>query len=132
MEKKMNRLVTNGIRITVEAEFQPAHSEPIRNKYLYVYHILIENQNDFPVQLLTRRWIIFEADGTRKEVKGEGVIGEQPIIEAGAHHCYNSFSIVQHEVAYMEGHYIMQRKDNREYFKVEIPRFLLEAPFKVN
>ena len=128
----MNRLVTNGIRITVNVEFQPSLSEPIRNKYLYDYHILIENQNDFPVQLLTRKWIIFEADGTKRVVKGEGVIGEQPIIEPGASHRYNSYSIVRHEVAYMEGYYTMQRKDNREYFKVNIPRLLLEAPFKVN
>ena len=128
----MNKLTTNGVCISVEVQFQPAHSEPIKNKYLFVYHIKIENQNPFPVQLLHRHWIIVEADGKIKEVKGEGVIGVQPVIEPAASHSYNSFSIISQEIGYMEGTYSLIRLDDHTPFQSEIPRFYLEVPFILN
>lgn len=125
-------MTTHGIRITVESQYQPSHSEPQRGMFLHVYDIQIENRNAFAVQLLFRHWIITESDGGRKEVKGPGVIGLQPVIAAGAMHAYSSYCVLSSDIGRMEGTYTMRRVDDDTRFEVIIPPFTLALPERMN
>lgn len=128
----MQTLTTQGIRISVEAHYQALHSEPERNKYLHVYHIRIDNKNTFPVKLLTRHWVITEADGRHTTVDGEGVIGEQPAIEAGGFHAYSSYCVLSTEIGRMKGYYTLRREDTQDLIQAVIPAFILDYPPKLN
>lgn len=128
----METLTTHGIRISVETFYQPAHSEPIRSRFLHVYNIRIENKNNFPVQLLTRRWYISESSGDVKVVEGDGVIGQQPVIETSSFHEYSSYCILNTDIGMMTGTYKMVRLDTGEEFEVVIPRFVLVSPDRLN
>jgi ApaG protein len=128
----METLTTNGIRISVEHQYQPAHSEPHRSYFLHVYDIRIENRNSFPVQLLRRHWIITEDSGAKHEVKGDGVIGVQPVIQPGGVHAYSSYCVLNSEIGLMQGSYTMQRTDDSTLFEVRIPGFVLTIPSKLN
>lgn len=124
----MHTLTTHGIKISVDAHYQALHSVPERDKYLHVYHIRIDNKNTFPVKLLTRHWEITEANGRKTTVDGEGVIGEQPEIEAGGFHVYSSYSVLSTVIGRMMGHYTMKRADTQELIQAGIPAFTLEYP----
>lgn len=128
----MQTLITHGIKISVESFYQPAHSEPHRQRYLHVYNIRIENHNDFEVKLLNRRWLITESNGSSKLVEGEGVIGKQPEIGNGQFHAYSSYSILSTDIGKMSGSYSMVRLDTGEEFEVTIPPFVLVIPAKLN
>ena len=128
----MQTHTTHGVRISVEHQYQPAHSEPQRKHYLHVYDISIENRNDFPVQLLRRHWVIIEDSGVRNEVIGDGVIGVQPVIQPGGIHAYSSYCVLTSEIGRMHGTYVMKREDTGEEFDVEIPVFVLALPAKMN
>jgi ApaG protein len=128
----METLTTHGVRISVEHQYQPAHSEPQRSYYLHVYDIRIENRNDFPVQLLRRHWIITEDSGVMSEVLGDGVIGVQPVIQPGGVHAYSSYCVVRTEIGQMQGTYSMIRLDSNTEFEVRIPAFVLTVPAKLN
>lgn len=128
----METLITNGIRISVEHQYQESHSEPQRNQFLHVYDITIENRNRFPVQLLRRQWVIHEDTGIKNEIAGEGVIGVQPVIQPGGMHAYSSYCILTSEIGRMEGTYTMQRLDTQSLLEVQIPGFVLVLPAKLN
>ena len=128
----METLTTNGIRISVEHQYQPAHSEPQRNHFLHVYDIKIENRNPYPVQLLRRHWIITQDAGLKNEVKGDGVIGVQPVIQPGGVHAYSSYCVLANEIGQMQGSYTMLRLDDHTHFEVMIPAFVLAVPAKLN
>lgn len=128
----METLTTNGVRISVEHQYQPAHSEPQRNYYLHVYDIKIENRNAYPIQLLRRHWLITEDSGVTNEVKGDGVIGKQPVIQPGGVHAYSSYCVLTTEIGQMQGTYIMVRLDDNTTFEVKIPVFVLTVPAKLN
>ena len=128
----MQTLITNGIRISVESFYQPAHSEPHRQRYLHVYNIRIENRNDFPVKLMARRWVITESNGGSKLIEGDGVIGKQPSIDPGNFHAYSSYCILSTEIGKMSGTYVMVREDTGEELEVRIPHFVLVIPSKLN
>ena len=123
---------THGVDISVQTSFQPLHSEPHQGKFLHKYLIVIENHNDFTIQLLRRHWHITEGDGSIKIVDGEGVIGRQPILLPGESHTYNSFCVLQGEIGMMEGFYSMLNIDKGEDFLVEIPGFVLIVPYRLN
>jgi ApaG protein len=128
----MEVLTTNGVRITVEHQYQPSHSEPHRNHFLHVYDIRIENRNAFDVQLLRRHWIITEDSGVKNEIKGDGVIGVQPVIQPGGVHAYSSYCVLTTEIGQMQGAYTMLRVDDNSEFEVAIPAFMLTIPAKLN
>src|SRR5215470_8895912 len=86
----MYRAVTRRIEVTVEPNFLPERSSPERSRYFWSYTIVITNTGNETVQLRTRRWIITDATGRQQEVRGEGVIGEQPVIAPGEHFEYTS------------------------------------------
>jgi ApaG protein len=125
-------LITNGIRIGVESNFQPGHSFPHRSQYLHVYSIHIKNYNEYPGQLMSRHWDFTEADGSKKVVGGPGVVGVQPVIESGGLHSYSSFCVLAFPLGKMSGYYTMVRTDTDEYFNVDIPEFNLVMPDVLN
>jgi Uncharacterized protein affecting Mg2+/Co2+ transport len=115
-----------GIRITVRPMYLREQSEPSANHYVFAYFVRIENVGQFTAQLISRRWLIHDSAGEDIEVKGDGVVGEQPVIEPGGVHEYQSFCILKSGEGFMEGHYNFVSPDATT-FKAEIPRFLLSA-----
>jgi len=128
----METLTTKGITISVESFYHSGYSKPVENKYVFAYRINIENKSDQTVQLLRRHWFIHDSNGAIREVEGEGVIGKQPVLVAGASHQYVSWSPLMTDVGKMYGTYLMLDKASGKEFKVKIPEFKLIAPFKGN
>ena len=128
----MQTCTTNGITITVETQYLPAHSNPRVDKFIFGYLITIENGSMHTVQLLRRQWHITDSDGSRREVEGEGVVGLQPVIAPGESHRYTSFCNLDTAFGKMDGSYLMSRIDDNSFFDARIPEFLLMAPFKMN
>lgn len=112
--------------------YQPEYSRASDNKHVFAYRISIENMNDFTVQLLRRHWFIFDSVGSRREVEGEGVIGEQPVIAPGGTHQYVSGCSLDSDIGKMHGTYLMKRVHDDDNFKVRIPEFQMITPFKLN
>jgi len=112
----------DSIVVIVKPEYMPEQSE--LGNYIFVYHVHIRNMSEQPVQLLARKWLITDADGHTTEVQGEGVIGEQPIIQPQAEHRYSSFSVLKTPVGCMQGSYQMQAEDGT-LFDAVIPTFTL-------
>lgn len=119
------------ILIEVEPEFLPSQSEPENDRYVFAYHIQIRNEGEKTVQLLRRYWCITDANGDVSEVRGEGVVGEQPHIRPGGMHAYSSFCILATPVGVMQGSYTMVTEAGDE-FEAEIPLFRLAVPGTVN
>jgi ApaG protein len=130
--RTMEICTTNGIRVSVETQYLPAHSNARADKFIFGYHIVIENGSSDTVQLLRRRWVITESNGITRVVEGEGVVGQQPLLEPGAIHQYTSFCNLMTEVGKMSGVYVMTRLDDGDVFEVLIPEFKMHAPFKLN
>lgn len=128
----MDSLTTNDIQIKVTAVYEPESSNPPGNKYVFSYHIEIVNNSKSSVQLIDRHWIIVDADNVTREVRGEGVIGLQPVIHPGQAHSYNSWSVLRTPLGKMGGTYGMIYVDSLESFKVDIPAFKLVADFVYN
>jgi len=113
---------THGIRVSVRPAYLAEHSRPAEGRYVFTYAVRIENSSRRTVQLLSRRWLIYERDGAPTEVVGDGVIGEQPTLAHGAVHEYESFCILQAPVGAMEGSYRFRALDETLCDAV-IPRF---------
>jgi len=120
---------TEGIRVTVRPAYVPGDSAPAQGRYVFAYQVTITNEGTEPVQLRTRHWIITDAVGKIQEVKGDGVVGEQPRLEPGASHEYTSFCVLESPRGTMRGTYQMFR-DGGSSFDAEIPLFSLVAPDK--
>lgn len=123
---------TSGVKISVDAVYQSEYSNPDNSHFMFAYRITIENLSDYTVQLLRRHWDIFDSIGEYKEVDGEGVVGEQPVLQPGHTHEYMSGCNLKSEIGYMEGYYEMQRQVDNKFFQVQIPRFNLIANFRLN
>ena len=117
---------TEGIRITVRPVYIEDQSMPVLRRYVFVYFIRIENVSQRVVQLLSRHWYIHDSIGEDYEVVGDGVVGEQPTLQPGDVHEYNSFCILKSPNGHMEGNYRFARND-ATVFDAAIPRFLLVA-----
>ncbi|MBC7862363.1 MAG: Co2+/Mg2+ efflux protein ApaG [Bacteroidia bacterium] len=128
----MTRSITEGVEISVDTRFLDDHSNPMDRFYFFLYTITIENKNDFTVQLLRRHWYIFDSNGEKREVEGEGVVGETPVLEAGEKYTYSSGCNLMTEMGKMRGIYSMNRLLDNKSFEVTIPEFLLIAPQKLN
>jgi len=101
-------------------------SEPSARHYVFAYFVRIENVGNVAAHLMSRRWLIHDSAGEDIEVKGDGVVGEQPLIEPGKVHEYQSFCILKSGEGFMEGHYNFVGPDGAS-FQAEIPRFILSA-----
>jgi ApaG protein len=128
----MVQQVTEGVSITVETFYQEAQSNPLSSEYLFAYRITIENLSTMPVRLLRRHWFIADSNGSLREVEGEGVVGQQPIIDPGASYQYVSAANLRSDMGKMYGTYQMENMYNRRLISVAIPEFQLIAPFKLN
>lgn len=124
--------ITEGVRISVECIYQKEYSNPENEHFMFAYRISIENLGTDSIQLLRRHWNIFDSNGTHREVEGEGVIGLQPLIAPGGSHEYMSGCNLQTDMGYMEGEYQMMREMDGLIFEVDIPRFILAAPYRLN
>lgn len=129
---QMVSAITEGIEIRVETFYQADYSKPVLNEYMFAYRITIENHNQFSVKLLKRQWKIFDSNGEQREVEGEGVIGEQPVIKPNEQFNYVSGCNLKTEMGKMEGIYEMQNLNNLQLFNVIIPEFEMIAPAKNN
>lgn len=113
--------------IVVTPEYLRAQSDPDKSQYSFAYHIRIENHGDQAAQLISRHWIITDGNAHVKEIQGQGVVGEQPMIAPGQSHQYSSGVTLDTKVGTMEGSYQMV-DDAGEEFDVPIPTFLLSVP----
>ena len=128
----MVQQVTEGVSVTVETFYQPNQSNPVNSEFLFAYRITIENLSTMPVQLISRHWHIVDSNGTEREVEGEGVVGQQPIIQPGENYQYVSAANLRSDIGKMYGTYQMINLYNKKTFDVSIPEFQLVAPFKMN
>ncbi|MDX2135055.1 MAG: Co2+/Mg2+ efflux protein ApaG [Saprospiraceae bacterium] len=128
----MHTLTSHGITISVVVQYLPMHSSPREQKYIFGYHIVIENGTPHTVQLLRRRWAIKDADGSLREVEGEGVVGLKPVLEPGQQHSYSSFCNLRTELGTMAGAYQMCRVADGHLFEARVPEFDMIFPGKLN
>jgi len=124
-------VTTNGIRVQVTSKYLPERSAPRENEYWFAYFIRISNVGSETVQLISRHWVITNADGETEEVRGDGVVGEQPVLAPGAVHNYNSFCNLKTSVGTMHGEYIMLTPDGQT-FEARIAPFTLAVPNALN
>ncbi len=120
-------VATGDITVRVSVSFLPEQSEPAQGRWFWAYHIRIENGGAKAAQLISREWTISDGRGVTHEVRGEGVVGEQPVIEPGKSFDYVSGCPLGTPTGAMEGRYFMIGEDG-DTFAVDIPRFPLIAP----
>jgi len=127
------------VAVQVDTSFLPSHSSPEQGQYTFAYTITICNDSNLPVQLLSRHWIITDANDDVQEVRGEGVVGEQPVIAPGAAFRYTSGATLATPLGFMKGRYFMVVRDPIEVdpaalpaFEVPIPAFSLHTPTALN
>jgi ApaG protein len=118
---------TEGVTVRVAPSYAPDQSDPANGHFVWHYHIRIENGGGFELQLMDRHWIIIDGHGVRRDVMGEGVVGEQPLIEPGGSYDYVSGCPLATPMGQMHGHFGMQDSGGRR-FEVEIPMFDLISP----
>jgi ApaG protein len=123
----MYRAITRNIEVTVEPKFSSDRSSPDESYFFWDYTITIANQGSEMVQLKTRHWIITDSAGRRQEVRGDGVVGEQPQIAPGERFEYSSGVPLTTASGFMTGKYGM-RRENGEAFDIDIPLFSLDQP----
>ncbi|GAV21155.1 ApaG protein [Mariprofundus micogutta] len=119
------------IIVNVKTEYSAEHSEPDQEHFVFIYYVSIKNRGEQAAQLISRHWIITDGDDQTQEVRGDGVIGEQPVLEPGDEHYYNSFCVLSTRVGCMQGSYMMLGEDGL-YFDAPIPAFSLAAPGSLN
>lgn len=128
----MANKISEGVEINVETFYQPDYSNPVSGEYMFAYRITIENHNNFPVKLHRRHWYIFDSNGSYREVEGEGVVGVQPVLNAGERYQYVSGCNLRTEMGKMHGTYSMENLNNKKIFEVNIPAFEMIVPFKMS
>jgi ApaG protein len=116
-------------KVLVEAHpyYIEAQSAPDQNRFVFAYTVTITNVGSTPARLLTRHWLITDANGKIQEVNGEGVVGEHPHLSPGDSFRYTSAAMIETPVGVMQGKYLMQ-SDNGENFSAPIPKFTLSIP----
>lgn len=119
--------VTRAISVSVDPFYVEEQSEPRENRWVFGYRVVIENRGREPVQLVSRHWRIVDGMGRMVEVKGDGVVGEQPLLEPGERFEYTSGTPLPTPSGIMTGTYQMLGADGL-WFDVEIPTFSLDAP----
>ena len=112
------------VNVTVEVNYLKRESNPIANSYAYAYTVTINNNSGRWCQLLNRHWIITDSEGRTEEVQGEGVVGEQPKLDAGEMFRYSSYAVIETPIGSMHGHYEFQDEGGGR-FLVPIPAFSL-------
>ncbi|MBT8244907.1 MAG: Co2+/Mg2+ efflux protein ApaG [Winogradskyella sp.] len=124
--------VTSGIKISVETNFEGTFYKNYKINYAFEYKVTIENLSEDVVQLNSRYWKIKDALNNIETVRGEGVIGQKPILQPGETHTYSSGCLLTSPFGSMRGYYDMVNFSNSKKFKVFIPSFKLSSPFSLN
>jgi ApaG protein len=124
----MYRAVTHQIEVTVEPNFMPERSSAERGHFFWSYTVVITNSGSDTVQLRTRHWIITDASGRKQEVRGEGVVGEQPVLAPGERFEYTSGVPLPTANGFMSGRYQMISIRSGEPFEIDVPTFSLDSP----
>ncbi|HMJ51778.1 MAG TPA: Co2+/Mg2+ efflux protein ApaG [Polyangiaceae bacterium] len=127
----MSNAITSGIRVTVSSNYIPAQSAPKARRYVFAYTVRIANEGTEAAQLKSRHWIITDGNGKVEEVRGPGVVGEQPMLRPGEHFEYTSGCVLETPRGSMEGTYQMVRSDGAE-FDATIAPFALMLPYSLN
>ncbi len=127
----MSVTTTRKIRIRVAPSYVPEESEPDDERFLFAYHVNIENIGDVPVRLISRHWIITDGDGDESEVRGQGVVGEQPHLQPGEKFEYTSACPLPTPVGTMQGSFQMIT-DTGDTFEAMINPFTLAQPGALN
>jgi len=125
----MYSATTNAIRVTVEPTFLEDQSAPSDDHYVWAYQVTIENTGGDTVQLINRHWRITDAMGRMQEVKGEGVVGEQPRLAPGEQFEYTSGTPLGTPSGIMMGTYEMEDEAGAR-FEIDIPAFSLDSPYQ--
>ncbi len=123
--------ITNGIRVEVDSQYLPEHSQPFQSRWYFQYSVRITNESEETVQLIGRYWIITDANGRVEEVKGNDVVGEQPQLVPGESFSYTSGCPLNTSSGLMRGTYAMV-SENGEHFDVEIAPFALHEPYTIH
>jgi ApaG protein len=123
--------VTHNIRVEVESQYAPEHSQPFQNHWFFYYTVRITNEGEDTVQLLSRHWIITDAACHTEEVRGPGVVGEQPVLGPGESFQYTSGCPLGTSSGVMRGTYQMVTADGT-HFDVEIAPFTLTEPYTIH
>ena len=118
---------SDGIKVEVDTHYMASESEPNENKYVFAYTVTIHNVGDVAARLLTRRWIITDANGKIQEVQGDGVVGETPHLKPGEGFQYTSGTMLETSMGTMGGSYQLVTDDGVK-FDAPIPDFLLSVP----
>lgn len=121
----MSDVTTEGVRVGANAFYLPDESTPEDNEYVFGYRVVILNDSDKTVTLLTRHWDLIDGEGELRQVDGEGVVGEKPMLGPGEAFKYHSFAVLPTPWGTMEGHYTFRREDNGSRFDAKIGRFYL-------
>ncbi len=119
------------IQVDVETQYIPEQSDPEQDRFVFSYTITIRNEGSVPAKLLTRHWIITNADGKTQEVRGEGVVGEQPHLKPGDGFRYTSGTVLETPVGSMQGSYQMLADDGVK-FEADIAPFTLSMPHTIH
>lgn len=125
------KTIIKNIDIASVTSYVQKQSDPQAKRFVFSYTVTISNNSEQAVQLLSRHWVIQNAEGKIEEVYGEGVIGQQPVIEPGRNYVYSSGAVLETEMGTMEGRYFMVTKsveDGNKEFEVPIPKFVLTVP----
>jgi len=122
-----NSATQTGIDISVKTSYLQQQSDPQKKTYAFSYTITIRNNREEPVRILSRHWIITDQHNHVEEVKGKGVVGQQPLIQPGSSFEYSSGTVIASEVGDMHGSYTMETSSG-EVFEAPIPLFVLAQP----
>ncbi len=123
---------THGVKVSVKTRFETLLSDPSKSNNIFTYYVVIENVGTSTVQLLERHWKIVDSLNPVREVKGIGVIGEQPVIEPGGVHEYESWCNLHSDIGKMWGSYLFKSLDTESSFRVQIPEFYMVHPAVLN
>lgn len=128
----MPKAISHNISVSVEAIYQATYSKPMDREFVHAYRVTIKNLGEDTVQLLFRQWFIWDSTDKIREVKGAGVVGQQPILAPNESHQYVSGCPIKSEMGTMYGFYEMLRLSDNKKLKVIVPKFYLIPPFKYN
>jgi ApaG protein len=115
------------IDVSVVTRYLPEQSQPEQSRFAFAYTVTVSNTGELPAKLLSRHWVITDGDGRVQEVRGAGVVGQQPLIDAGASHTYSSGTVMTTRVGIMQGSYQMLAEDGKRFDALIAP-FRLAVP----
>ncbi len=128
----MNTITTEGVKITVTTQFRTDLSQVNESRFFFNYRVEMENMNESSVQLIHRDWYIFDSLNDASIVSGQGVVGEQPILNPGQKYAYTSGCELTSELGRMRGFYTFKNQVTGEMLQIFIPTFDLVYPAKMN